>query len=116
MRVDWCVSSWFRIKNTHSHTWKEEASSRGGNSSGGSSSSGSSGGGDGWQRKWQKQYVTARGRGAGANHVLTGPVVRTARKCVLPPTLPLHHACNEAEAPGFGYEQVRGDQGLVMSR
>ena len=20
MRVDWCVSSWFRIKNTHSHT------------------------------------------------------------------------------------------------
>ena len=19
MRVDWCVSSWFRIKNTHSH-------------------------------------------------------------------------------------------------
>ena len=31
--------------------------------------------------------------------------------CVLPPTLPLHHACNvasnEAEAPGFGYEQVR---------
>ena len=27
MRVDWCVSSWFRIKNTHSlthevtHTW-----------------------------------------------------------------------------------------------
>ena len=31
--------------------------------------------------------------------------------CLLPPTLPLHHACNvasnEAEAPGFGYEQVR---------
>ena len=31
--------------------------------------------------------------------------------CVLPPTLPLHHACNvasnEAEVPGFGYEQVR---------
>ena len=47
-----------------------------------------------------------------SNHVLTGPVVRTARMCVLPPTLPLHHACNvasnEAEAPGFGYEQVRG--------
>ena len=21
MRVDWCVSSWFRIKNTHSHTY-----------------------------------------------------------------------------------------------
>ena len=46
-----------------------------------------------------------------SNHVLTGPVVRTARMCVLPPTLPLHHACNvasnEAEAPGFGYEQVR---------
>ena len=20
MRVDWCVSSWFRIKNTHTHT------------------------------------------------------------------------------------------------
>ena len=20
MRVDWCVSSWFRIKKTHSHT------------------------------------------------------------------------------------------------
>ena len=20
MRVDWCVSSWFRIKNTHSHS------------------------------------------------------------------------------------------------
>ena len=39
-------------------------------------------------------------------------LVRTARMCVLPPTLPLHHACNvasnEAEVPGFGYEQVRG--------
>ena len=23
MRVDWCVSSWFRIKNTHSHTHTE---------------------------------------------------------------------------------------------
>ena len=23
MRVDWCVSSWFRIKNTHSH-WDTE--------------------------------------------------------------------------------------------
>ena len=38
-------------------------------------------------------------------------LVRTARMCVLPPTLPLHHACNvasnDAEAPGFGYEQVR---------
>ena len=23
MRVDWCVSSWFRIKNTHSLTHRE---------------------------------------------------------------------------------------------
>ena len=23
MRVDWCVSSWFRIKNTHSHTHRK---------------------------------------------------------------------------------------------
>ena len=39
-------------------------------------------------------------------------LVRTARMCVLPPSLPVHRACNvasnEAEAPGFGYEQVRG--------
>ena len=21
MRVDWCVSSWFRIKNTHTHEY-----------------------------------------------------------------------------------------------
>ena len=27
MRVDWCVSSWFRIKNTHSltHGWRGRA-------------------------------------------------------------------------------------------
>ena len=25
MRVDWCVSSWFRIKNTHSHTERHPA-------------------------------------------------------------------------------------------
>ena len=27
MRVDWCVSSWFRIKNTHSHktVWRWSA-------------------------------------------------------------------------------------------
>ena len=26
MRVDWCVSSWFRIKNTHSHVTRCRAS------------------------------------------------------------------------------------------
>ena len=28
MRVDWCVSSWFRIKNTHSLTDSEAARTR----------------------------------------------------------------------------------------
>ena len=26
MRVDWCVSSWFRIKNTHTHTMADTPS------------------------------------------------------------------------------------------
>ena len=30
MRVDWCVSSWFRIKNTHSHLRPSRAATHAG--------------------------------------------------------------------------------------
>ena len=61
MRVDWCVSSWFRIKNTHSLTRENlnNASARGVVCEAAASAGGAGGGGAAARRRIAAQTTAA---------------------------------------------------------